>query len=404
MRERFDAIVVGAGPAGSTCAYRLAAGGARVLLVDKARFPRDKPCGGALTIRARRQLPVTVGPVLEHVVDRMELRLRYGRSFERSVPEPLLLLTQRSRLDHHLAECAAAQGAEFRDGVQVRDLEVDPGGVRATVGGRPVAAAALIDAAGANGSATRKLGLRGNERYGVALEGNLPIHELADPHRYDGRIVVELGAVPNGYGWIFPKRDHINVGVGGWSDQGPSLRARLLELCAAHGIEAGRLEAVRGGRLPVRRPGSRVATERMAAIGDAAGLVDPLSGEGMFEAFVSSRLAADAALELLAGSAASLEPYGRALNTALAPISSASWAAKRAVDRHPSLTFALGRFPPAWGGVVRLLRGEVDHPDAEANGLARIPLRTIQALGHDEGSLPWRKRRSSEPALSPLEG
>ena len=101
---RFDAIVVGAGPAGSTTAYRLARAGASVLLVDKARFPRDKPCGGGLTLRAARLLPFSVDPVVEDVVDRFQLRLRYGTSFERASEEPLCLMTQRSRLDEFLRD------------------------------------------------------------------------------------------------------------------------------------------------------------------------------------------------------------------------------------------------------------------------------------------------------------
>src|ERR687886_848827 len=96
---RFDAVVVGAGPAGSTAAHRLAAAGARVLLVDRARFPRDKPCGGGLTLRAARRLPVAVDPVVEDVVHTFELRLGYRTSFERSGHAPLCLMTQRSRLD-----------------------------------------------------------------------------------------------------------------------------------------------------------------------------------------------------------------------------------------------------------------------------------------------------------------
>src|SRR5438477_3902526 len=94
-----DVAVIGAGPAGSTAAYRLAAGGAGVLLVDKARFPRDKPCGGGVTLRAARLLPFSIDPVVEDVVDRFELRLGYGSSFERAGDEPLCLMTQRRRLD-----------------------------------------------------------------------------------------------------------------------------------------------------------------------------------------------------------------------------------------------------------------------------------------------------------------
>src|SRR2546421_9884303 len=103
--ERFDVAVVGAGPAGSTTAYRLATAGAQVLLVDKARFPRDKPCGGGVTLRALKELPFSVDPVVEDVVTRVECRLGYGRSFVRGSRE-LCLMTQRRRLDHFLVQRA----------------------------------------------------------------------------------------------------------------------------------------------------------------------------------------------------------------------------------------------------------------------------------------------------------
>ena len=118
--ERYDVAVIGAGPAGSVTAIHLARGGARVLLLDKARFPRDKPCGGGLTLRAVRQLPVDPGPVVEHEVDRMEFRLGWRGRFERAGKRgPFVLMTQRRRLDQYLAEQAAAAGAVFRDGVKV---------------------------------------------------------------------------------------------------------------------------------------------------------------------------------------------------------------------------------------------------------------------------------------------
>src|SRR5215475_7724267 len=113
---KVDVLVAGAGPAGSATAIHLARGGARVLLADKASFPRDKPCGGGLTGRAVKVLPCPVDPVVEHVVDRFELRLRYKTRFERASERPLILMTQRRRLDAFLAERAAAAGADLRDG------------------------------------------------------------------------------------------------------------------------------------------------------------------------------------------------------------------------------------------------------------------------------------------------
>src|SRR4051794_34546615 len=280
--ERFDAIVVGAGPAGSTAAYRLASAGARTLLLDRARFPRDKPCGGGLTVRAVRALPFPVEPVVEHVVDRLELCVAGGPSVERRGRGPLVLMTQRRRLDAYLAERAVVAGADFRDGSKVTALELADDGVEIEVGGARFRGAVLVGADGANGVVARALGVDGGYTRGVALEGNAPF----DP-RFRGRAVVELGTVAGGYGWVFPKGDHVNVGVGGWSGDGPVLRERLTGLCGRLGVEPGSLADLRGHRLPLRPRAARAVRGRVLLVGDAAGLIDPVSGDGMYEAFVS---------------------------------------------------------------------------------------------------------------------
>jgi len=359
--QRFDALVVGAGPAGSTAAYRLAAAGASVLLVDKARFPRDKPCGGGLTTRAVRMLPFSVEPVVEDIVHTFELRLGYGKSFERTSEQPLCLMTQRRRLDHFLARKAQEAGADFRDGVRV-EL-----GEERRVDGEPVLADVIVGADGANGITSRVAGAELG--YGVALEGNAPLDR-----RYRGKLVLELGVVPGGYGWVFPKGDHANFGVGGWESEGPRLREHLRRLCEQHGVDAAELTDLRGYRLPFRRASSTVASTKLLLVGDAAGLVDPLSGDGMYEAFVSAKLAAEAVLS------GDLDAYAQRVLAELGPLHAASWTAKYALDRFPRLTFAIARAPLAWSVIARLVRGELKDPSA-ARGLSRAPLRALDALG-----------------------
>jgi geranylgeranyl reductase family protein len=368
---KVDVLVVGAGPAGSTAAIHLARGGARVLLADKARFPRDKPCGGGLTGRALKRIPVDPSPVVERDVDRFELRLRYGSRFARSYTEPLIRMTQRRRLDAFLAAQAAEAGADFRDGTKVEVTELNDGGVEARVGDEVVFADALVGADGANGVIARATGLGDGIVRGVALEGNVPLDRLRGD--LGQTAVIELAVVPGGYGWVFPKGDHANLGVGGWGSEGPRLRDHLDRLARAHGLTVDDLTELRGHRLPMRRLGTPAAAGRALLVGDAAGLVDPLSGDGMYEAFVSARLAADAVL------ADDLAGYGAALSASLDRHAAASWAAKRAFDRYPRTVFAAARAPGVFTVVAGLLCGDVAHP-ADAHGVARGPLKLIARL------------------------
>jgi flavin-dependent dehydrogenase len=192
--------------------------------------------------------------------------------------------------------------------------------------------------------------------------------------------VIELGTIPGGYCWIFPKGDHINIGVGGWENTGPTLRKNLKEFCKRRGFDYSRLQNMRGYRLPARRPNAALARGRALLIGDAAGLVDPLWGDGIYTALVSSKLASAAALDLLADRITDLEPYAQSIVSELGPMFAFAWDAKAALDRFPRLTLAALISAPGWHIVENLLRGEIREPDAE-RGVTRIAVRGFQALG-----------------------
>jgi geranylgeranyl reductase family protein len=361
----YDVAIVGGGPAGSTAAYRLASAGASVLLLDKTTFPRDKPCGGGVTGRAARLLPFSIEPVVEDVVDRLECRLRYRHHFTRRARAPLAYMTQRRRLDHFLLEKAAEAGAEVREGETADARELD--------------ARIVIGADGCNGSSAKQLGLAQGVVHGVALEANYP-HEP----RYKGSMVLEIAVIRGGYGWIFPKGDHLNVGVGGNAEEGPRLRAELRRMCEAYGIDPESARDTRGYRLPLRLPGARLANGRTAVIGDAAGLVDPFSGDGMYEAFLSAQLVTDAALDVLAGRAEDLGAYQAAVERQIVPLTWAGWGAKRAFERFPRATYALIRLPVTFRALEKLLRGDLPDPTV-ARGLERVAILAIYALSRIAG-------------------
>jgi geranylgeranyl reductase family protein len=367
----YDVAIVGGGPAGSTAACRLASAGASVLVLDKATFPRDKPCGGGVTGRAARQLPFSIEPVVEDVVDRMECGLRYRNHVTRRARAPIAYMTQRKRLDHFLLQKAAEAGAEVREGETGDARELD--------------ARIVIGADGCNGSSAKQLGLADRIAHGVALEANYPYEA-----RYAGAIVLEIAVIRGGYGWIFAKADHLNVGVGGNGEEAPKLRTELRRMCEAYGIDPDAAHDTRGYRLPMRLPRTRLARGTTAVIGDAAGLVDPFSGDGMYEAFLSAKLVTNAALDVLAGRAENLDAYQAAVERRIVPLTRAGWGAKGAFERFPRTTYALARLPVTFRVLEKLLQGSLSDP-ASARGAELAAIRAIYAV-----SLAARPRAATD--------
>lgn len=379
MTTRYDAIVAGAGPAGSTAARLLAREGARVLLLDKAAFPRDKPCGGGVTFRADTANDLDLSPVTEREIYGVRVSAAMRRRFDRTSPNILARMTQRSRLDAFLAEHAAAAGADFRDAHGVSDIEVS--GTRAVVraGADVYQARVLIGADGVNGPTSRALGLAPASEHAVALEANYPLDGpggAALAREWERFIALDLGGIPGGYGWVFPKRDHLNIGVGGWTAIGPTLRARLSEYCRFYGFDEARLVDHRGYRLPLRDDNQPVVRGVAMLAGDAAALVDPLSGEGIWAAFVSGRLAATEAIRYLGEGVADLRGYQRALDATMRDEILVSRRLMALFQRLPAFSVLMLKYNNLfWRYLTEIIRGDITYPDLPRKlGPLRHPL------------------------------
>jgi len=352
-------------------------------MLDRARFPRDKPCGGGVTGRAARLLPFSIDPVVEEVVTIAELGLGYDRRVERGSGKPLVYMTQRKRLDAFLVEQAAAAGAEFRDGTKVSGVETNGKGATVRMNGDSIAARTVVGADGINGVSARALELGGNQAVGVALEGNLG-YERIDRERFRGRLLIDFATVPGGYAWVFPKGDHVNFGVGGSLEEGPQLREHLRRLCARHGAELEDLGDLRGFRLPMRLASSCLSRGPALLVGDAAGLVDPVSGDGMYEGILSGSLATKAVMDVLEEREETLDPYGHGLTRQLAPLLWASWSIKAALDRFPRTSFALAQTHLVWNVVERILQGDLADVRL-TRGPARPLLKALALLARAAG-------------------
>ena len=361
MTTRVDAVVIGAGPGGASAVWVLASAGAAVVVLDRARFPRDKPCGGGVLVSALNHLPFDISPVVEREIFGFRVRYRRDAEFSHRYDQPLAVMTQRARLDAFLAEQACTAGAELRDGEAVRAVEIggeaDGAVVVRTGGGELIQAGVVIAADGANGVCRRALGLP-RLRAAVALEGNAPRSQAASG-RWTEHVGLELGSMPGGYGWVFPKGEHCNLGVGGYPIGASALRDELAAYTRSEGFDPDALEQVRAHHLPLRDAGQALTAGPVALVGDAAGLIDPLSGEGIGNAIRSGQLAAEAALGYLDGAAADLGAYEAGVLAEIEPELSAARELQALFHQRPwpyvQLLRRSGRF---WGAFCRIVRGE----------------------------------------------
>jgi flavin-dependent dehydrogenase len=170
---------------------------------------------------------------------------------------------------------------------------------------------------------------------------------------------MELGSMYGGYGWSFPKADHFNVGCGGWRLEGARLREHLAGLAPHYGLDVAAMRNVRGHHVPTRVPGRLISKGNTILVGDAAGLVDPMSGEGIHSAFVSGRLAAEAALPYLRGDTKTLAAYDAAVERELMPDLRAAGLLRDAYHYVPGPSYALmRRWPYLRESLCRLMLGE----------------------------------------------
>lgn len=301
--QQVDVAVVGAGPAGATAARSLAEAGVRVALIERESLPRYKTCGGGLVGRALGGMPQAVAVVVERACCRAHLHAA-DAPITIARPAPLVSMVMRDRLDHFLAERARVAGATLRVSSGVESVAREEDGLRLEAGSTTLRTRFLIAADGATGRMAEQLGFRDGRRLVPALEAEIRPGAGA-PRRLWSEARFDFGIMPHGYAWVFPKDDHLSIGVLSMRRGSVGLPAALERYYRFLEIEPGGSEARHGYVIPVRPRRGVLARDRVFLVGDAAGLADPVTGEGISHAVLSGRLAAEALLasDLTSGAA-----------------------------------------------------------------------------------------------------
>ena len=283
---RFDAIVVGAGPAGCAAAYDLASAGKRVLLLDRRRFPRVKPCAGGITVKTLRRLRYSITPVVRQVCTDLAVGDHLAKSQTFRGQHPLCAMTVRAEFDDYCLRQTMARGVEFRVVPHINTLRELPDRVALETTDGTFEANWLVGADGANSVIRRLLPDSKPLALGFAIEAQVRT-DRAMPMAFD------FGVAEFGYGWLFPKADHVNVGLYTNAASVRPGRAALAEYARVR-LGTDRLEHVLGHHIGLEGWSGVPGTGRVVLAGDAAGLVDPLLGEGIHNAVASGQTAAEA--------------------------------------------------------------------------------------------------------------
>lgn len=292
----YDVIISGAGPSGATIASLLARAGLEVLVLEKEFMPRDKPCGGGVTYKAARLLDFPWQKVIEDTTHTVIFSYR-GKGEVKIRPSlPVAFMVTRRNFDSLLLERAKEAGACIVEGASLKELTVNNDYVLVTAGENTYRGRIFVGADGANGKSARLLGLHSSAEFGPTLEAEVECpEEILERHR--GVIGLDCGALPWGYGWVFPKKNRLSVGVGAFTRKVNGLRLYLNDYFNREGLGNARILSVRGYPIPIGGGRKRRIHHKLALlIGDAAGLVDPFCGEGIYYALKSAHLAAEAIL------------------------------------------------------------------------------------------------------------
>lgn len=364
----WDVVVVGAGPAGSSAAYAAAVAGRRVLLLEKAKLPRYKTCGGGIIGPSRDALPPGFELPLRDRVHAVTFSLDGRLARTRRSQTMLFGLINRPEFDQRLVEAAQAAGAVVRTAAAVSRVEQHGPAVpdRRTVavvlaGGETVLARAVV---GADGSASRigaHVGVK-MEQVDLGLEMEIPVPSTV-AEDWTGRVLIDWGPLPGSYGWVFPKGDTLTVGVISARGAGAATRRYLDDFVARLGLAGFEPEVSSGHLTRCRAEDSPLSRGRVLVAGDAAGLLEPWTREGISFALRSGRLAGEWAVRVAEAHDA-VDVRRQALNYAFAikaGLGVEMGAGRRMLaifSRRPGMLHAaITGFRPAWKAFTRITRG-----------------------------------------------
>ena len=359
--KQFDVVIVGAGPAGSLSAYLLAERGYQVVILEKDYFPRYKPCGGGLTYRALSVIPFSIEPVIEARVHRFQFSHKFKNQFIKECTNPLVVCTMRDKFDQFMVDKAIEKGAEFMQGVKVTGFTETFDRVLVHTEEMEFSASFVIGADGVNSITARCFQLNGSIKKGIGIESEVRVSP-EQWKRFHDTVCLDWGTFVEGYAWVFPKDGHLSIGVGGPVPLAKHLKNYYLRFMESLDIGEVELLSFRTYPIPYRTSFSRVQASRVLVVGDAAGLTDPMTGEGIYYALKSGSIAASVIMEFLEGITSHPYNYRQRLEKEIIAELLAAFPLLKVFNAAPGIIHnQMRRRKRLWRGFCKVLLGEVSY-------------------------------------------
>ncbi|WP_152286418.1 geranylgeranyl reductase family protein [Flavicella marina] len=294
--KTFDVAVIGSGPSGASAALKLAENNLSVVLIEKETLPRYKTCGGGFVYRGRRRLPFDISSVVKREFNKIDIyfdKADIHLSSERE--EPIISMIMRDDFDNLIVEKAKQAGITLLEGHKLKKMSFDETITLHTSQG-DVSSKFVIAADGAL-SPTAKLAGWNDTRYLIpALEYEVEVSPK-DFERLSKEVRFDFDAVPLGYGWSFPKENHLSIGVASARRTKIDLKKYYKEYLTTLGITDIISEEFHGFQIPVSPRTDGFFKNNVLLTGDAAGFADPITAEGISNAILTGEMAAEAIIE-----------------------------------------------------------------------------------------------------------
>jgi geranylgeranyl reductase family protein len=292
MKNNFDVIIIGSGPAGASAAIELAKNNVKVLVIEKQPLPRYKTCGGGVIFKIKDYIDFNLNEISELNCFTAEINdFKSNLKFLTARESPIVQMVMRKDFDFYLITKAQKNGAQIIDSLEVEFLHNTGAAVEIRAGSQLFTTNFVIDASGATSNLKSVSGLKTVSPKIPALEYEV----FVDSNLYEKNnktIRFDFGVVENGYAWVFPKREHLSIGVLTMKRNKVNLNNAFLKYLKILDINDNYRAERHGYVIPIYNKRIELYKNRILLAGDAANLADPITGEGISSAILSGKLAA----------------------------------------------------------------------------------------------------------------